>query len=688
MAGGQLHTLLGELRRRIGREGGCPLTDAQLLDDFVTRRDEAAFEVLVWRHGTMVLSLCRRVLRDGYEAEDAFQATFLVFARKAGSIGRREAVAAWLHKVAYRVALRARARAAMRLAVEKPLTDLPAPNRPDDLLWRDLRPVLDEEIDRLPEKYRAPFVLCYLQGHTNEEAAERLGCPKGTVLSRLARGRERLRSRLARRGVVLSAGWFAAAPPADAAPAALVSSTVEAGLLFAAGEAVTDLVRASVTGLTQGVLHAMFLTKLKVATAALLAALAPVVLAPGIGALAHQAPAERPAAKQPAAAERPLAPKERPELAKGDILVEEESESELTGLVEAVAKDGKSFTVISRPRERGEEPKRADVLLGDKMTITYHAVGPNGATPTRGYGVRVKREGGKEVALSVTFQGSVDPFRRRPDLVAVVAGVSRDGKKVSLEERSRGREEAARRIDLQIDDKTRVVYHNVPAGGAKVAEGFQAQVWLREGSEGRADEVSFIGKAEAGSRPLPRGRGEGDLPGKVVEVSGDGRTITLEQRPLSRGDRLRAGGEEPKKVTVRLDDKTAVVYHNVPPGGTRVAEGFQAHVRLKEGSGKVAARVNFIGVVKEKWAPVGGKVVGVSKDGKTITLERRPQARGEEPGRLDVKLTDKTRIAYTNVGPGEAKPTEGYFAQVRLVEGSKDTAAGVLFGKPGGERRR
>src|SRR5262249_40082575 len=151
------------------------------------------------------------------------------FARKASAIGKRESVGSWLHKVAYRVALRVRARAARQGAVEELADDVPAHQPADELVWRDLRPVLDQEIDRLPENYRAPFVLCYLESQTNEEAAQQLGCPKGTILSRLARGRERLRSRLARRGVALSAGWIATvlAENAAAMPPALVNATVK-----------------------------------------------------------------------------------------------------------------------------------------------------------------------------------------------------------------------------------------------------------------------------------------------------------------------------------------------------------------------------------------------------------------------------------------------------------------------------
>ena len=217
MAGGRVRAAIDQVHRLIGRRDGVALSDAQLLADFVTDRDEKGFEVLVWRHGAMVLSLCRRVLGDVHDAEDAFQATFLVFARKAASIGRGESVGGWLYKVAYRVALRARATTARRRGQEEPIDDLPGLTPDDDLIWRDLRPVLDEEIDRLPVKYRVPFVLCYLEGRTNEEAAEEIGCPKGTILSRLSRGREQLRSRLARRGLTLSVGCLVTALSENAA---------------------------------------------------------------------------------------------------------------------------------------------------------------------------------------------------------------------------------------------------------------------------------------------------------------------------------------------------------------------------------------------------------------------------------------------------------------------------------------
>jgi RNA polymerase sigma factor (sigma-70 family) len=273
-----LRILLRRLRRAADPTGDAALSDAQLIERFVARRDEAAFELLVWRHGTMVLNLCRRLLRQEQDAEDAFQATFLVLARKARSIGKRESCASWLYKVAFRVALAARTVLAVRAARERPCPDeLPAVEAPDDLAWRDLRPVLDEEVRRLPEKYRAAFVLCCLQGRSNAEAAQELGCPPGTVLSRLSRARERLRQRLLRRGVCLSAGLVAAVVSANAqaAPvtADLVTTTSKAALGFAAGQAAAAVASARAAALTEGVIRAMFLSKLKLALGAVVVAL-------------------------------------------------------------------------------------------------------------------------------------------------------------------------------------------------------------------------------------------------------------------------------------------------------------------------------------------------------------------------------------------------------------------------------
>ncbi len=220
-----------DILRQLGRTTCGPafsaLTDGQLLDRFVGQRDQAAFELLLWRHGAMVLNVCWRVLRQAQEVEDAFQATFLTLARKAPSIARREAVVSWLYRVAFRVALAAKARMPRTCPDVRDLPDMRAERTP---VWDDLRTVLDEEIHRLPTRYRLPVVLCYLENQTNEEAARRLGCPVGTVFSRLARGRALLRARLTRRGIALSTGLLTTLMCANAATANVTDQLVHAAL--------------------------------------------------------------------------------------------------------------------------------------------------------------------------------------------------------------------------------------------------------------------------------------------------------------------------------------------------------------------------------------------------------------------------------------------------------------------------
>jgi RNA polymerase sigma factor (sigma-70 family) len=265
-----LQTLLRHFRRLTEATGPGALTDGQLLARFVAGRDEAAFEVLLWRHGAMVYDMCRRLLRSEQDAEDAFQATFLALARKAVSVRRGEALASWLYKVAYRIALAARTANAGRAAWQGDWSEIPERESAGWTVRNDLRPVLDEEIHRLPEKYRAAFVLCYLEGRTNEEAARQLGCPKGTILSRLARARARLRVRLTRRGLGVSASGLAAFVGgggwADALPATLVGKTLTTAFT-------SDSVAAGrVATLTEGALRTMSMTKLKIVLGLLLVA--------------------------------------------------------------------------------------------------------------------------------------------------------------------------------------------------------------------------------------------------------------------------------------------------------------------------------------------------------------------------------------------------------------------------------
>jgi RNA polymerase sigma factor (sigma-70 family) len=275
-------TFLGELRRAALRREAGRLTDGQLLERYVRLGDEAAFEALVRQHGTMVLGVCRRVLRHWHDAEDAFQATFLVLARKAASVRPPDRVGNYLYGVAYRTALEARRSAARRRLKEACAP--PPVEQPADDTWAELRPVLDRELAGLPEKYRAPLVLCDLEGRTRTEAARQLGWREGTLSGRLARARVLLARRLRRHGLGVAGGALAAVLCREAAagvPGPLLVSTVKAAALVAAGEAAA--LPANLAALVEGVNRAMGLSRLKVVALGLLVAGA----LGGVGVLAH-----------------------------------------------------------------------------------------------------------------------------------------------------------------------------------------------------------------------------------------------------------------------------------------------------------------------------------------------------------------------------------------------------------------
>ena len=273
---------LGDAMRRMGRlnglQGALSLTDAQLLERFVARRDEPAFAALMVRHGPMVLCLCRQMLRDAQEAEDAFQAAFLVLVRNAKSIRNRLSLGAWLYGVAYRVAARLRGRSERRRTSEQPGVDLSTLAASADPVNADLRYVLHEEVRRLPEKFRAPVVLCYLEGKTNEEAARQLQLPVGTVKARLSRARDMMRLRLARRGMDAAVALLGedsrlrTRNTASVLPIILFDATVRAAMRTAVGGAAQGLATARAVGLAKVVAAAMQLARLKVAGVVLAAA--------------------------------------------------------------------------------------------------------------------------------------------------------------------------------------------------------------------------------------------------------------------------------------------------------------------------------------------------------------------------------------------------------------------------------
>jgi len=273
MADRQFDRVLQHIRRLVGASRSGDPTDGQLLDRFTNQHDESAFAAIVARYGPMVLGVSRRVLQNLHDAEDAFQATFLVLARKASSLSKDRPLGNWLYTVAFHTACKAKANVLRRQKYETAVPTREASAPPDDLVLAELRAVLDEELSRLPAKYRNPLVLCYLQGKTNEAAAQQLGWTKGTVSGRLARARDVLRGRLTRRGIAISSAAgasFIEPALADAAvSSALLAATVKAASSYAAGSAAAGAISIHVSTLAHGVLRAMFISKLKIAGAAL-----------------------------------------------------------------------------------------------------------------------------------------------------------------------------------------------------------------------------------------------------------------------------------------------------------------------------------------------------------------------------------------------------------------------------------
>ncbi len=382
--------------------------DAHLLERFVARREEEAFAELVRRHGPTVLGVCRRVLRDEHLAEDAFQATFLILGRKAAGIGRPEALGSWLYRVACRVSLRARKQAETYRSLAGPAQDIPQRDAAGAAIGPDERALLDQEVSRLPEKYRAPVVLCWCEGKTYEEAAARLGCPKGTVAGRLFRARGLLQQRLLRRGLIPAvASGLAELVASAAVPAPLADTTIQAGLAGAAGNG-AGIASARAVVLMEGELRHMFLAKLKFVAAVCLV-LGAAGTAAGVALL--RGPADPPAGAPP----RETARKDVPRAVAIKELATLTYDNKGNDTVSAVvfSPDGKlllaggySFDVLGRSLSQVKiwdvataKPKSA--LSGFREAVECVAISPDGKTIA--------------VATGCILQGPLNqPFRVEP----------------------------------------------------------------------------------------------------------------------------------------------------------------------------------------------------------------------------------------------------------------------------------
>jgi RNA polymerase sigma factor (sigma-70 family) len=320
-----------------GRDGP---TDGELLECFVRQRDELAFAALVRRHGPMVLGLCRRVVGNPQDAEDAFQATFLVLVRRAASLGAPELVGNWLYGVAYRTARKARAISARRRQREAQVEELPQPAVEPEGGAAELWGLLDQELNRLPDRYRVPVVLCELEGRSRREVARLLCLPEGTLSSRLAAARKMLARRLSRRGLALTGLTAAVAP-------SLAATTARA--------AVAGLVPAPVCALAEGVLQTMMLSKLKIAVAVLLVL---GIFGTGAGLLTRTALADKPSLKP----------------VKQAVAVQKEKKEQgpsVHGTVKAVdaGKNTVTLTMMVTPGKKETEERTYDVASDARITL-------------------------------------------------------------------------------------------------------------------------------------------------------------------------------------------------------------------------------------------------------------------------------------------------------------------------------
>jgi RNA polymerase sigma factor (sigma-70 family) len=301
MRNGQLDNVLRHIRGLATAQQTRKLPDRDLLRQFVEDHDEAAFAAIVQRQGPLVLGVCRRLLRNEHHAEDACQATFLILARKASTIRKRESLGSWLHGVACRVARKLQADIKRRAAKDLTAADVAGPDTTGEITWREGLVVLDEELSRLPATYRSALILCYLQGRRQDEAAKELGCSVGALCGRLVRARERLRIRLLRRGVGVPAGLLATtlvSTHAEAAlPPVLAIGMTKAVSSLIAGQALACVVPANVATLTEGVLTAMSISRVKMGLGVIVTMS---LVTAGVGAFAGAAwsPTIKPAANE------------------------------------------------------------------------------------------------------------------------------------------------------------------------------------------------------------------------------------------------------------------------------------------------------------------------------------------------------------------------------------------------------
>jgi RNA polymerase sigma factor (sigma-70 family) len=595
----------------------------------------------------MVLGVCRRVLKNTHDAEDAFQATFLVLVRKAASFLSRQTVGDWLYGVAYHTALKARAAAVRRRAKERQVREMPRPEARDEVVWQDLRPLLDRELHRLPARYRAPVVLCDLEEKTRKEAAAQLGWPEGTLSSRLARARVLLARRLVRHGLTLSGGSLALLLARQTAyagvPGSLVTSTAKAAALVAAGQAVaTGAVSAPVVALIEGVLKAMFLNKVKTTLA--------VVLALGIAGTGTVV------LNRPALADKPASPAAKGKPARPAA----EDGPEVSGVVRSVDTARNTITLAGKLHPKTFElAKDVKVLLDDGTGGKLGFQQGRLSDVTEGAGVTLRLSGDRQTAVGIWVEapqvrGTLKAFDAAKGTVTVAVAV----RKAETEDRV-----------FEVAKDTPVLFS---AGKAK-GKGAPEEHPLAEVPAGALVTL----KLSAVRKVVVAIQAEGpDVRGVVKAVDGEKKTLTIN---------VPEGKEVATKVFPVLPHASVWVDDGRPKGKGKVSEArladvpVGAHVALK-----LSLDQKGVVSVSAEGGSVTGTVKGVDAGKNTLTLTI---ARKGEPA--EEKTLEVPRDVSLQIDGMEARladvPLES-LATVRLSADRKTvTAVGVEGPSAGGE---
>jgi RNA polymerase sigma factor (sigma-70 family) len=672
----QTSTVIHHLCRTALLRDGADLTDGQLLERFIDRRDELAFAALVHRHGPLVWGVCRRLLGH-HDAEDAFQATFLVLFRKAGTIVPRERVASWLYGVAQQTALHCRRTAARRISRERQVAEMPEPQASPRDPWADLQPLLDQELSRLPDRFRVVLILCDLEGQTRKEAAQQLGVPEGTVAGWLARARELLARRLSKHGFAVSAAVLAtllAQNASAAVPASVLAATIDTASLLAAGPAAAGLIPVTVAALTEGVLKTMLLAKLKNLTVAVLLT---VLACSGFGLLALTVTAGPPSRNEASADATGEAPRPRAAAPEREM-----------------ADANPVFTLYQDPRaQRGPTPPevRAVVKSVDvaASTITVQVAGDRQAGPMEKTFTLVKDV---EVAVGASGlgRGAVLKPAKLTDLAAgttVSLALSADQKTVTsiLAEgpvvraqlktvdvakgtitvnttagRGRGEEPAvdektyavSKEAEIALDDGRGRRFSIKEGKLADLAGGALVTVWLsvdqKEAVGILAEGPSFGGTIKAIDKKtitLVAGAGRGQAGDERTFEVGTGATILIDD---GKGRRLSLKTGTPADLTL----------------------GAVALVKLTVDSGSIAT-------IRVEGPVIGGMIKSVDATKGTITFAL-PAGRGENPEEKTLPVAPDARIVIENAETKLADikiPENGLHAMIRLTLDQKSIQA-------------